>query len=81
MILAAVTTLITMGLLDAIWLTTMVPRIYQPQLGDLLAERPNLAVAGVFYLLYLVGVLVFRLTEFRPGAVEHRRMSRQGFRQ
>ena len=52
---------ITMLALDALWLTTMVPRLYQPQLGSLLAERPNLAVAGVFYLLYLVGVLVFAI--------------------
>lgn len=52
---------ITMLVLDAIWLTTMVPRLYQPQLGSLLAERPNLAVAGVFYLLYLVGVVVFAI--------------------
>lgn len=52
---------ITMLVLDAIWLTTMVPRIYQPQLGSLLAERPNLAVAAVFYLLYLVGVVVFAI--------------------
>lgn len=52
---------ITMLALDALWLTTMVPRLYQPQLGSLLAERPNLAVAAVFYLLYLVGVVVFAI--------------------
>ena len=52
---------VTMLALDAIWLTTMVPRLYQPQLGNLLAERPNLAVAGLFYLLYLVGVVAFAI--------------------
>ena len=60
-VVAYVGAAITMLALDAIWLTTMVPRIYQPALGDLLAERPNLAVAGVFYLLYLVGVVAFAI--------------------
>lgn len=50
---------LAMLLLDIIWLTTMVPRVYKPALGDLLADPPNLWVAGVFYLLYLVGVVVF----------------------
>ena len=47
-----------MLVLDIIWLTLAVPRIYQPALGNLLADKPNLAVAGVFYLLYLIGVVV-----------------------
>jgi uncharacterized membrane protein len=50
---------IAMLVLDAIWLTTMVPRLYKPALGELLADPPNLWIAGVFYLLYLVGVVVF----------------------
>lgn len=50
---------VVMLALDAVWLTLAVPRIYRPQLGDLLSDKPNLAVAGVFYLLYVVGVVVF----------------------
>jgi uncharacterized membrane protein len=49
----------TLVVLDAIWLTLAVPRLYQPALGDLLAPQPNFLVAAVFYLLYLVGVVVF----------------------
>lgn len=45
--------------LDAIWLTLAIPHIYQPALGDLLAPQPNFLVAAVFYLLYLVGIVVF----------------------
>ena len=45
--------------LDVVWLSLAVPRLYKPALGDLLADKPNLAVAGVFYLLYVVGVVVF----------------------
>src|SRR5690349_4621246 len=48
-----------MLVLDIVWLTLAVPRLYQPALGQLLADKPNLTVAGVFYLLYLVGVVVF----------------------
>lgn len=50
---------IAMLALDAIWLTTMVPRVYQPALGNLLADPPNFWIAGVFYLLYVVGIVVF----------------------
>ena len=45
--------------LDAIWLTTMVNSIYRPRLGGLLLEQPRLGVAALFYLLYVVGVVVF----------------------
>jgi len=48
-----------MLVLDAIWLTTMVPIVYKPALGDLIADPPNFVVAGVFYLVYLIGVVVF----------------------
>jgi uncharacterized membrane protein len=50
---------ITMLVLDVAWLSTMVPRLYQPALGSLLSERPNLWVAGLFYLLYVAGVVAF----------------------
>ncbi len=50
---------VAMLVLDVIWLTLLVPRVYQPMLGDLLAPSPKFWVAGVFYLLYLVGVVVF----------------------
>lgn len=43
--------------LDFIWLSVMGPRFYQPQLGSLLLPNPNLLIAGLFYLAYLVGVV------------------------
>ena len=45
--------------LDVLWLTLAVPRLYRPLLGDLLAEQPNLAIGGVFYLVYVIGIVVF----------------------
>ena len=48
-----------MLVLDAIWLGTMVPRLYQPALTEHIADKPNFAYAGTFYLLYVAGIVVF----------------------
>jgi uncharacterized membrane protein len=45
--------------LDAVWLTTMADRLYRPALGRLMLDRFELAPAAAFYLVYLVGVVVF----------------------
>lgn len=50
---------VTMLVLDVAWLATTVPRLYRPALGELLSDRPNFRVAGVFYLLYVLGVVAF----------------------
>jgi len=44
--------------IDFIWLSTMGKTFYQKELGSLLLPNPNLVVAGLFYLAYLVGVVV-----------------------
>lgn len=43
--------------LDFIWLSTMAKSFYRRELGDLLLPNPNLAIAGMFYLAYLAGVV------------------------
>lgn len=53
--------------LDFAWLSFATPRIYRPQLGDLLAPQPRLAVAAGFYLLYVVGILALAVV---PGLGE-----------
>ena len=50
---------VTLLALDALWLTLATPRIYRPQLGELLSDQPNLLIAGVFYLVYVIGIVVF----------------------
>ena len=52
-------TFVAFLVLDAVWLTLIAPRFYQAQIGSLMAARPKLAVAGVFYLLYVAGLVVF----------------------
>ena len=44
---------------DAVWLGTMMDRLYRPAFGAMLAEKPVLWAAVVFYLLYPVGILIF----------------------
>lgn len=45
--------------IDAVWLTQMASRLYQPTIGHLLAPEPDLVAALVFYLLYILGMVVF----------------------
>lgn len=54
---AYVAAAVMFGFTDAVWLTTMTPRLYQPALGPILAEQPNIAPAVVFYLLYIAGIV------------------------
>ena len=44
--------------LDALWLSKVALGMYRQELGSLLLERPNLAIAGAFYLLYVGGIVV-----------------------
>lgn len=44
--------------IDFIWLSTMGKTFYQKELGSLLLPNPNLVIAGLFYLAYLVGVVL-----------------------
>lgn len=45
--------------IDAIWLGLIAPRFYRAQIGHLMAEKPNFVAALVFYLIFIVGVVVF----------------------
>jgi uncharacterized membrane protein len=50
--------------IDAVWLVSMNSWFYQPRLGALLAEKPNLSAAAVFYALYVVGIVALAVV---PG--------------
>lgn len=45
--------------IDFVWLTVAGRFLYKPMLGSLLAAEPNIVVAGAFYLVYVIGVVVF----------------------
>lgn len=57
-VVATITVLVTMGILDAVWLTTMTARLYRRQMPDLLLAAPQWAPALAFYVLYAAGVVI-----------------------
>jgi uncharacterized membrane protein len=62
--------LVPFGLLDAVWLSLMGPRLYKPTLGDILLANVNVPAAFVFYLIYPIGILVFAtLPALKAGSV------------
>jgi uncharacterized membrane protein len=52
-------TLFVFLVMDAIWLGLIAQPFYQEQIGFLLAKKANWAAAGVFYLLYVAGLVFF----------------------
>jgi uncharacterized membrane protein len=45
--------------LDSLWLTKIAPKLYKSNIGHLMADSPNLLAAGLFYVIYIVGLVVF----------------------
>ena len=58
-ITSIVSTMISMALIDSIWLKTMFNRFYAPNIGHLLADTPKLLPAAIFYILFAVALTVF----------------------
>jgi uncharacterized membrane protein len=52
-------TFAVMAVLDGAWLLGVARGFYRTHLGFLMADTPNWAAAGAFYLIYAVGVTVF----------------------
>lgn len=55
--------------LDAVWLGLVARNFYKVHLGFIMADHPVWAAAGVFYLLYVAGLVVFVVS---PGVRERR---------
>ena len=67
--LAYLATALVFLCLDAVWLSQMQGLLYRPALAPLLAAAPRLGPAVLFYLIYLVGVVVFCVAPaLRSGA-------------
>jgi len=54
-------TALTMLALDGVWLTLASPRLYQPRIGELLAAKPSLPPAVIFYLMYVAAIVVLAI--------------------
>ena len=62
--LAYLVTGLSFAALDAVWLSLMTSRLYRPALQSILAERPQIAPAIAFYVLYILGLVIFAVA---PG--------------
>lgn len=52
-------TLITFLGIDSFWLGLVAPKFYRSQIGHLMADEANFWVAGIFYLLFIYGMVYF----------------------
>lgn len=55
-----VTAIVFLGL-DALWLSQIALGMYRREIGALLLDKPNLVVAGLFYLLFVIGIVVLAI--------------------
>lgn len=61
-----VTVVVFLGL-DAIWLTQVALGMYRREIGALLLAQPNLLVAGLFYLLFVAGIVILAVAPALNG--------------
>ncbi|MHC1716616.1 MAG: DUF2177 family protein [Candidatus Dojkabacteria bacterium] len=45
--------------IDFIWLNFIAKNLYAQKIGHLLAENPNLIAALIFYVVFIVGIIIF----------------------
>jgi uncharacterized membrane protein len=51
---------IAFAMIDSVWLRTMYTRLYQPEIGEVLMRGGfRLGPAIIFYLLYILGMMIF----------------------
>lgn len=48
--------------IDAIWLGFIAKNLYSKTIGHLLSPKPNYIAALIFYIIYVVGVIIFAVT-------------------
>lgn len=58
-IILGIITLIIFLILDFIWLKIIADTIYQKFLGHMMAKKPNLKIALIFYLIFIMGLMIF----------------------
>lgn len=44
---------------DFVWLSFVATTFYKQQIGFLLSTQPNVLAAGIFYMIYIIGLLYF----------------------
>lgn len=55
---------------DYVWLSQVATRFYTDRIGHLMMDKPNLTAAGLFYILYVVGIVIFAVAPaLRSGTI------------
>jgi len=67
MLIAYAAAALTMLGMDAVWLRMAADRLYRPLLGDMLLTGFRPAPAILFYLLYVVGIVIFAIRPALAG--------------
>lgn len=68
LLVAYFATLMAFAAIDAVWLITMAPRLYKPEIGPVMMENGfRLAPAMIFYAIYIGGIVYFAVW---PGLSE-----------
>lgn len=57
--LAYIVSGVLFAVIDGIWLSVVANTFYRSQLGSLLLDKPNLPAAVAFYMVFLVGLVIF----------------------
>lgn len=55
---------ILFGAMDAVWINWAGPNLYEPAIGEIMADEFDMGAAGAFYFIYLAGMVWFAI---RPG--------------
>ena len=63
-VIAYISAAIVFGVMDAIWLRWAGPNLYEPVIGEIMAENFRIAPVAAFYLVYLAGMCWFAI---KPG--------------
>jgi len=58
-IVSFILTFIVFLIVDMIWLGVIARKIYKKHLGSLLSDKVNWAAAFIFYIIYVIGILIF----------------------
>ena len=51
--------LVVFFLIDILWLVVVARKLYQQELGYIMSPKPNWIAAGIFYLIFIGGVVFF----------------------
>lgn len=60
-IAAYIGTAVAFAAIDFVWLSTMTERFYKPIIGPILAPKPDMVAAVLFYAIYIGGIVFFAI--------------------